>query len=49
METILTAIESLPFSVAIRQSAWLFPTIETLHVMALVLVISAIAMARPAG
>ncbi len=41
---LFAAIEALPLSTAIQASAWMFPTIETLHVLFLVLVLSAIAM-----
>lgn len=37
-------IENLPFAVAISESEWLFPTIETVHVLALCLVVGSIAM-----
>lgn len=37
-------LEATPFAVAIAESEWLFPTIETVHVLALTLVIGAIAM-----
>ena len=37
-------IEATPFAVAIAESDWMFPTIETLHVLALTLVIGSIAM-----
>jgi hypothetical protein len=39
-----TAIEAFPVSTAIRESGWMFPTIETLHVLFLALVLSAIAV-----
>ncbi len=42
MEPILLAIENSAVGTAIRQSAWLFPTVETAHVAALALVLSAI-------
>jgi hypothetical protein len=37
-------LQSLPFSQEIAESEWLFPTIETLHVLALVLVVGSIAL-----
>ncbi|MDP8984554.1 MAG: hypothetical protein M3N97_05830 [Pseudomonadota bacterium] len=37
-------LESQPFAVAISQSSWLFPTIETVHVLALTVVVGSIAM-----
>jgi hypothetical protein len=39
-----TWLESTPFAIAIAESSWMFPTIETIHVLALVLVIGSIAM-----
>ena len=38
------ALEKLPFAVAVRQSGWLFPTIESIHVLAVVLVVGTIAI-----
>jgi hypothetical protein len=38
----LTRMEELSFSTAVRESSWLFPTIETVHVLALVLVVGSI-------
>lgn len=37
-------LQSLDFPTDIRESAWLFPTIETVHVLALVLVVGSILM-----
>jgi hypothetical protein len=37
-------LESQPFAAAISESGWLFPTIETVHVLALTLVVGSIAM-----
>jgi len=37
-------LEKLPFAVAISQSGWLFPGIETVHVLALTMVVGSIAM-----
>jgi hypothetical protein len=37
-------LQNLPFPTLIRESDWLFPTIETLHVLALVLVVGSISM-----
>src|ERR1700676_729236 len=37
-------LESQPFAVAISQSSWLFPSIETVHVLALTMVVGSIAM-----
>ena len=39
-----SALERLPWSVAIRQSLYLFPAIETLHVLAITLVVGTIAI-----
>lgn len=39
---ILTTLENLAWPTAIRESDWLFPTIETVHVFALVLVVGSI-------
>ena len=41
---ICTALEESSLGLAITESEWLFPTIETLHVLALTLVIGSIAM-----
>ena len=35
-------LQDLPLSVAVRESEWLFPTVETIHVLALVLVVGSI-------
>lgn len=43
-ETVFKAIEMLPFAVAIRESAWLFPIIETVHVIGLVFVVGTIGL-----
>jgi hypothetical protein len=37
-------LQSLPFAQEIAESEWLFPTIETIHVLALVLVVGSIAV-----
>ena len=39
-----TWIEATPLAVAITESEWMFPTIETIHVLALTLVVGSIAM-----
>ena len=39
-----TWLEATPLAVKISESEWLFPTIETIHVIALTLVIGSIAM-----
>ena len=41
---ICTALENSTLGVTITESEWMFPTIETLHVLALALVIGSIAM-----
>jgi hypothetical protein len=38
------AIENQPYAVAIARSQWLFPFFETLHVLALTLVVGSVAM-----
>jgi hypothetical protein len=40
--SVWASLEALPFSTEVRESAWLFPTVETLHVLALVIVIGSI-------
>lgn len=42
IEQALTRLQDLPFPTQIRESDWLFPTIETVHVFALVLVVGTI-------
>jgi hypothetical protein len=42
LEQILTRLQDLSFPTQIRESDWLFPTIETVHVFALVLVVGTI-------
>ena len=37
-------LEATPFAVKITESEWMFPTIETIHVLALTLVIGSIAL-----
>ena len=37
-----TSLQDLNFSTQIRESVWMFPTIETVHVFALVLVVGSI-------
>lgn len=41
---ILTLIEASPVARTLRESPWLFPTIETIHVLALSFVVGSIAM-----
>jgi hypothetical protein len=38
----LTSLESTSFATAIRESTWLFPTIESVHVLCIVLVVGSI-------
>jgi hypothetical protein len=40
----MTWLENLPFSVAIAESIWLFPILESLHVLALAIVVGSIGM-----
>jgi hypothetical protein len=42
VEAVLEAVEGLPLSRLVAESAWLFPTLETLHVIAIGLVIGTI-------
>jgi hypothetical protein len=42
IEQVLTRLQDLRFPTQIRESDWLFPTIETVHVFALVLVVGTI-------
>jgi hypothetical protein len=42
IESVLAGVEAWPLSINIAESGWLFPTIETLHVLSLVLVVGAI-------
>jgi hypothetical protein len=42
VEQALTWLQDLNFPTEIRESVWLFPTIETVHVLALVLVVGSI-------
>ncbi len=43
IETILSGVEAWPLSVGIAESEWLFPTVETIHVIAIALVVGSIA------
>ena len=38
----LQALEATPWGTAVRENTWLFPTIESIHVLALVLVVGSI-------
>jgi hypothetical protein len=42
VEQALSWLQSLNFPTQIRESAWLFPTLETIHVLSLVLVVGSI-------
>jgi len=44
IKTLAKQIESTPLGVAISQSPWMFPTFETIHVMAIALVVGSIAI-----
>ena len=39
---LLQALEATPWGTAVRENTWLFPTIESIHVLALVLVVGSI-------
>lgn len=39
---LLTAIEATPVATAVRESTWMFPTFETLHVLSIALVVGTI-------
>ena len=43
LESAAAWLESLPLATAVLESAWLFPTLETVHVMAIALVVGSIA------
>jgi hypothetical protein len=42
--TMMTWLEHRPFAIAIAESTWLFPIVETLHVLALTVVVGSVAM-----
>jgi hypothetical protein len=44
IESFCKWLESQPFAMAISESGWLFPTVETMHVLALTMVVGSIAM-----
>lgn len=44
IKTLAKQIETTSLGTAISQSAWMFPTIETIHVIAIVLVVGSIAI-----
>ena len=41
---LMTWLEHRPFSIAIAESTWLFPIVETTHVLALTVVVGSVAM-----
>jgi hypothetical protein len=41
---LLTKLEETPVATAMKESIWLFPTVETLHVVAITLVVGSISM-----
>lgn len=42
LNEIFTRLEATPLATAVRESTWMFPTIETLHVLAITLVVGTI-------
>jgi hypothetical protein len=44
LDTTLSAPEESAFAIAIAESGWMFPTLETLHVLALAIVVGSIWM-----
>ncbi len=42
LSDLLTHLEATPYATAVRESTWLFPTIETLHVLSITLVVGTI-------
>ena len=44
LKSFFASIEALPFAAAIRESEWMFQTIETVHVLALAVVVGSISM-----
>ena len=41
---VVTWLEHRPFAIAIAESTWLFPIVETIHVLALTIVVGSVAM-----
>ena len=41
---VMTWLEHRPFAIAIAESTWLFPIVETIHVLALTVVVGSVAM-----
>jgi hypothetical protein len=44
IQDFLLALQATPWGTAVRESTWLFPTIESMHVLSLVLVVGSIMM-----
>jgi Family of unknown function (DUF6644) len=44
MMVFMSWLEHRPFAIAIAESTWLFPIVETIHVLALTLVVGSVAM-----
>jgi hypothetical protein len=44
IKELLADLQATPWGTAVRESTWLFPTIESVHVLALVLVVGSIMM-----
>lgn len=44
LENFFLALESTSFAIAVAESQWLFPSLETVHVLALAVVVGSIAM-----
>lgn len=44
IKDLLADLQGTPWGTAVRESTWLFPTIESIHVLALVLVVGSIMM-----
>ena len=44
MMAFMSWLEHRPFAIAIAESTWLFPIVETIHVLALTLVVGSVAM-----
>ncbi len=42
IKQLLQALEATPWGTAVRENTWLFPTIESIHVLSLVLVVGSI-------
>jgi hypothetical protein len=42
IKELLTDLQNTPWGVAVRESTWMFPTVESVHVLSLVLVVGSI-------